>query len=405
MNRPPSTRAAALLQWQDFLTRIPRYAQHRNEVTPGHPSVSQLSPALRTRQVLEEELLDSLTKSHDFPVVEKWVQEFLWRTYWKGWLEHRPAVWTRYQFWLEQDLAALPAATHDQMAAITSGRSGVDFMDQLTHELVTNGYLHNHARMWWAAFWIHTRRLPWQAGADFFYRHLLDADPASNTLSWRWVAGLHTPGKAYLVRRSNLQKYVSPSLPAHSPGLEELADSFASPAPIPPDPNPPVSPLPDMAPVARPDKPYAVWLHWDDLCLEHSPLTDFPVPQAIVAVWPENLTRNWSLVKTAHFRTALQDGLSRASTAFSCPTHLLESPNPSSALTSWLQDARISNVAAFHPHTGEWTPTALALTQSPLTTLWLQRDWDRRWFPHATKGFFPFWESIRPHLAATWKDG
>jgi deoxyribodipyrimidine photo-lyase len=64
-------------------------------------------------------------------------------------------------------------------------------------ELVETGYLHNHARMWFASIWIFTLRLPWELGADFFLRHLLDGDAASNTLSWRWVAGLHTKGKHY----------------------------------------------------------------------------------------------------------------------------------------------------------------------------------------------------------------
>ena len=80
-------------------------------------------------------------------------------------------------------------------------------MDRIARELIQTGYLHNHARMWWASFWIHAEGLPWELGADVFFRHLLDADPASNTLSWRWVAGLQTAGKTYLVRLSNLQKY------------------------------------------------------------------------------------------------------------------------------------------------------------------------------------------------------
>ena len=50
--------------------------------------------------------------------------------------------------------------------------------------------MHNHVRMWFASIWIFTLNLPWQLGADFFMQHLLDGDPASNTLSWRWVAGI-----------------------------------------------------------------------------------------------------------------------------------------------------------------------------------------------------------------------
>ena len=61
--------------------------------------------------------------------------------------------------------------------------------------------------MWFASIWIFTLNLPWQLGADFFMQHLLDGDPASNTLSWRWVAGIQTKGKNYLARKSNIEKY------------------------------------------------------------------------------------------------------------------------------------------------------------------------------------------------------
>ena len=101
-------------------------------------------------------------------------------------------------------------------------------MDRFARELIATGYLHNHARMWWASFWVHVERLPWELGADFFFRHLLDADPASNTLSWRWVAGLQTRGKSYLVRRSNLRRFADPSLLEDESGLERLDDDRVS---------------------------------------------------------------------------------------------------------------------------------------------------------------------------------
>ncbi|MEM9371729.1 MAG: FAD-binding domain-containing protein, partial [Pseudomonadota bacterium] len=95
---------------------------------------------------------------------------------------------------------------HDYRDAI-AGTAGIDGFDQWARELVQTGYLHNHARMWFASIWIFTLRLPWELGADFFLRHLIDGDPASNTLSWRWVAGLHTKGKTYRARVSNISKY------------------------------------------------------------------------------------------------------------------------------------------------------------------------------------------------------
>ena len=63
--------------------------------------------------------------------------------------------------------------------------------------------------MWFASIWIFTLRLPWALGADFFLRHLIDADAASNTLSWRWGAGLQTVGKTYLARTENIARYTN----------------------------------------------------------------------------------------------------------------------------------------------------------------------------------------------------
>ena len=86
------------------------------------------------------------------------------------------------------------------------GMGPVAVMNGFARELVETGYLHNHSRMWFAGYWVHVARLPWQLGAKFFQDHLLDFDPASNTLSWRWVAGLQTPGKTYLPRRYKYRK-------------------------------------------------------------------------------------------------------------------------------------------------------------------------------------------------------
>ncbi len=87
------------------------------------------------------------------------------------------------------------------------GKTGIKCFDSWVNELRDRNYLHNHTRMWFASIWIFTLELPWQLGARFFMRHLLDGDAASNTLSWRWVAGLQTPGKHYLARSNNISRY------------------------------------------------------------------------------------------------------------------------------------------------------------------------------------------------------
>ena len=131
---------------------------------------------------------------------EKFLGETCWRTYWKGWLELRPGVWSDYRAEVRGlvDRSTTTGRSATGTRPPPPGGSGIGCVDAWAGELAEVGYLHNHARMWFASLWIFTLGLPWELGADFFLRHLLDGDPASNTLSWRWVAGLQTRGKTYL---------------------------------------------------------------------------------------------------------------------------------------------------------------------------------------------------------------
>ena len=206
------SRANGLRRLEQFVARTGRhYARTRNyDFGPKkRTNVSVLSPWLRHRLVTEEDILARVLKTNSPSASEKFVQEVFWRTYFKGWLEQRPSVWTHYQTELMRALESLDchADLQCKYQEAVSGLTGIDCFDHWVNELLETGYLHNHSRMWFASIWIFTLRLPWQLGADFFLRHLLDGDPASNTLSWRWVAGLHTKGKTYLAKRANIIKY------------------------------------------------------------------------------------------------------------------------------------------------------------------------------------------------------
>ncbi|WP_282094235.1 FAD-binding domain-containing protein [Epibacterium ulvae] len=206
------TRAEGLKRLEQFVARTGRHYTNMRNYDFGasrRSNVSVLSPWLRHRLITEAEVLQRVLARHSTNASEKFVQEVFWRTYFKGWLEQRPSVWTQYQrdlVDLVQVLGRDPALQTQVNIAVT-GKTGIDCFDHWGRELIKTGYLHNHARMWFASIWIFTLRLPWQLGADFFLRHLLDGDPASNTLSWRWVGGLHTKNKIYLARADNIAKF------------------------------------------------------------------------------------------------------------------------------------------------------------------------------------------------------
>lgn len=210
--RFPPTREAAITRLNSFVPRAGRpYANGRNYDRGewDHQSVSGLSPYLSRRMITEEEVVSAVLEVHGLETVEKYVQEVCWRSYWKGWLEQHPKVWTRYLAELEEERRKWTEdpSLQKRLQTAETGRTTITAFNHWVNELKNQGYLHNHARMWFAGIWIFDLGLPWQLGADFFFRHLLDRDAASNTLSWRWVAGLQTPGKRYVPSAGNIEKF------------------------------------------------------------------------------------------------------------------------------------------------------------------------------------------------------
>ncbi len=390
---PPSTRAAALDRLQAFTPRVAAYAADRNHVLPGHPNVSCLSPAIRHRLVLEEEVIAAARAAHRPTVCAKFVEEVLWRTYWKGWLEQRPGVWASYLRGVARHQSTLATAILRRAEAVAAGESGVAVMDAFARELLDTGFMHNHARMWWASFWIHVERLPWELGAAHFMRHLLDADPASNTLSWRWVAGLHTKGKAYLVRRSNIESFLSPELLRDRTGLDRVDDARVATAAVTDDADlarrAVDTPLGDAALSGR---RVGLWLHEDDLVPETGEMAACrPIS---VGGWLE--PDEGAAMQRAHRLAALRDGLARASAHFGCEATGGESESISKAAGAWVARHALDEVVAFAPFAGPLNDSiamiadAVAGAGGRLTLA--RRAWDRRLHPLASGGFFGFRE-------------
>lgn len=199
-------RAAALRRYEEFLPLLPRYARERSIIFPDRLSVSRMSAYVRYRLIRESELVHKALDHYAYDDVSKFLDEVCWRTYWKGYLEYHSAIWTVYRNRLRELEETMPEIQRERLQQARDGVTGIECFDVWVRELTETGWLHNHVRMWFASIWIFTLRLPWELGASFFLQHLLDGDPASNTLSWRWVAGLHTPGKHYLARAENISR-------------------------------------------------------------------------------------------------------------------------------------------------------------------------------------------------------
>ena len=205
-----ASRAKAVHKLNNFVeNNLSEYSKLRNfDFGPDNRSnISCLSPYITHGIINELEVINKSLKKLSFVKNEKFIQEVLWRVYWKGWLELRPNVWSDYLIELD-NLRDEFKSNHSYLKAI-EGKTDIDCFNQWIIELKENNYLHNHARMWFASIWIFTLELPWQLGAEFFMKHLLDGDAASNTLGWRWVAGVQTQGKHYLASEWNINKFTN----------------------------------------------------------------------------------------------------------------------------------------------------------------------------------------------------
>jgi len=396
MQAPPPqiwspSRAAALEALEAFLPRVPRYAFERNFDRPGHAEVSRLSPFIRRRLVTEEEICQRVLGRFSFADSEKFLQEVCWRTYWKGYLAAQPALWSSFResaARLEKEAAEAPwRATYE--AALAGATSLACFNDWVA-ELQQTGYLHNHARMWFASTWIFTMKLPWELGALFMYRHLLDGDPASNTLSWRWVAGLHTRGKSYLARADNISKYSdgrwTPKDRELNESAEALRDDGLSRTP---------SKQPAPGPLADTVRPAAVLLHDEDCGPLPAAWNGVPAVRCVVT---ERRQHAPSQLVTGWVAGACADADAR----FGTVSHL----HTAEELAAWCREAGVAELWTVRPHTGFVAETlagwGASLAPLGISLQYADRLHDLSFFPLANRGFFPFWEAASATLRRQW---
>jgi deoxyribodipyrimidine photo-lyase len=191
-------------------------------------AVSYLSPYIRHGIISLNEVrnfaLEAAPEDEPIRPIEKFVQELAWRDFWQRVYQQNPD-------WIWQDVETYktgfaPDDYSDTLPDdIETARTDCAAINHFITSLKTTGYLHNHARMYLAAYIVHWRRVKWQAGAHFFLAHLLDGDPASNNLSFQWVASTFS-NKPYFFNLENLQKFAHPQAPCAEADNLALAGSY-----------------------------------------------------------------------------------------------------------------------------------------------------------------------------------
>lgn len=374
-----------------------RYESGRNyDNGPGrHHAVSMLSPYVSRRLITEQELVGAAMDAHGPDQAFKFIEEVFWRTYFKGWLELRPSIWSDYVVGLEGDLAVLEKDKRLRAGyrAAIDGETGIECFDAWSAELRETGYLHNHARMWFASIWIFTLKLPWRLGADFFYRHLLDGDAASNTLSWRWVAGLHTRGKPYAARADNIATY---SGARFTPGHNELAEVTEGLEASEPE-GLPAAGKPRAYEQPAPGVPSVLLLTTEDACVQDFDLADFDIQKVItvnVSGQRSPLVVSDAVVQFDH--NTLDDTAARLGfeTVHAKPDSLVD------ALTGAGTKQIITPYVTQGPLYDLMTNAKKQLDQKDVRITELKREWDTLVWPHAKAGFFRVKKQIPSVLSA-----
>ena len=196
------------------------YGRTRNY---GDGKVTRLSPYIHHGIVSLNEVRNRAIKlSEDPSKIEKFLQELAWRDFWQ-------MVLTQHPEWAWQDAEPYktgfePSDYADDLPEdIREGKTGVACLDAFIYELITTGYIHNHARMYLASYVVHFRRIKWQAGASWFLHHLLDGDVASNNFSWQWVASTFS-SKPYIFNLENVHRYFG-NLVDTSPERNKILDA------------------------------------------------------------------------------------------------------------------------------------------------------------------------------------
>lgn len=377
----PLSRSAALARLTAFLPDAGlSYTERRNnDAGPGrHQAVSRLSAALRRRLISEEEVARAVVDAHGATAAAKFLSELFWRTYWKGWLEQHATVWSEWRQVCGGYSATNLPVGHD---AAVAGRTGIDAFDAWARELRETGYLHNWARMQFASIWVFTLGLPWELGAAFTFTHFVDADPASNTLSWRWVAGLQTAGKAYLadadrIRRQTGGRFNPRGLAIQANVPRETRSSAVTPIRTPTKPDPTAATLLLLTP--------------EDLSLEmEASLAALPVRRVVACRGQCNGAADIA---------AVADGLQRASSHWQVPAAWVDDLGAATALATAQGCTQI--VTGYAPVGPVADALAAQRNAGDVSIAEHRRDWDTRAWSHCSKGYFALAKHIPELLAA-----
>ena len=264
-----------------------QYGRNRNFI---NGAVTHLSPYLRHGCLSLSEAFAFVKKQFGLQG-EKLLMELAWRDFWRQvWFTNGNAIFS------EMESPKVNLDYQPLSAAVKQAHTGLPCMDGFIKDLLDTGYMHNHARMWFASYVVHHLKMDWHEAADWFEAHLLDGDFASNHLSWQWVASTFS-SKPYYFNKENLERYTGgkycDTCTAQCPfdaSYEALSAGLFSPPIVAGPKQYTIKALPMKA--MHSFKAMAVLVH-DEMLSTQNPLLSKPYPK--IFVFDPALCGHWSL--------------------------------------------------------------------------------------------------------------
>ncbi len=266
---------------------IEHYNRNRHFI---NGAVTKLSPYFRYGCLTLKEASDNARYRFGIQA-EKFVYQLAWRDFSRR-------VWYDIGDGIFSDIedAKVPLGDNLMPDFIRQGITGLPCMDGFIRDLLQDGYVHNHARMWFAAYVVHWLKVDWREAADWFENYLLDGDKASNHLAWQSIASLFS-SRPYYFNKENIARYTGEKYCAtckiscpFDASLEDLNEKLFTQAP------------PTSAKVHRvnmqaratlsPHRAVAVYVHDEMLSAAHPLLRK---PMAKFFVFDESLHGKWPL--------------------------------------------------------------------------------------------------------------
>jgi len=169
---------------------------------PARPGTSRLSAYLAAGVLSPRQCLHAALHANQGEFdsgnsgIVTWINELLWREFYKHILVGYPRVSMHRAFRPDTDALAWRQAPHE-LAAWQQGRTGFPLIDAAMRQLLASGWMHNRLRMVVAMFLSKNLLIDWREGERFFMRHLIDGDLAANNGGWQWSASTGTDSAPY----------------------------------------------------------------------------------------------------------------------------------------------------------------------------------------------------------------